>query len=52
MPDGGVVMCHPGRPDAELARLDTFTTGRQREYDFFLGEEFPRMLKAHGVTLA
>jgi predicted glycoside hydrolase/deacetylase ChbG (UPF0249 family) len=52
MPEFGLVMCHPGFPDAELAGLDPLTFQRQREYDFFAGEEFPRMLETHGVTLA
>jgi predicted glycoside hydrolase/deacetylase ChbG (UPF0249 family) len=52
MPTGGVVMCHPGFPDAELARLDPVTRQRQREYDVLAGAAFPRMLETHGVTLA
>jgi chitin disaccharide deacetylase len=28
-----IVMCHPGFPDAELARLDPVTQRRQQEYD-------------------
>lgn len=51
MPQNGLVMCHPGYPDAELAGLDTLTFQRQREYDFFASEEFPRMLETHGVML-
>jgi predicted glycoside hydrolase/deacetylase ChbG (UPF0249 family) len=45
-------MCHPGYPDSELARLDPVTVQRRREYDFLAGDEFPRMLATHGVTLA
>ncbi len=52
LPDGGVVMCHPGKVDAELTRLDPLTTLREREYAFFLGEDFPRLLAARGVALA
>jgi predicted glycoside hydrolase/deacetylase ChbG (UPF0249 family) len=52
LPDGGVVMCHPGFVDAELQRLDPLTTLREREYDFFAGEAFPSMLAEHGVALA
>jgi predicted glycoside hydrolase/deacetylase ChbG (UPF0249 family) len=51
LPDGGVIMCHPGVVDAELRRLDPLTTLREREYAFFLDEAFPRMLAAHGVSL-
>ena len=52
LPDDGVVMCHPGFVDAELARLDPLTSLREREYAFFIDEAFPRMLAAHGVALA
>jgi hypothetical protein len=51
MPDGGVIMCHPGIVDAELARLDPVTDAREREYAFFLDDAFPRLLTAHGVVL-
>ena len=51
MPDGGLIMCHPGRVDAELERLDPLTTLREREYDYFLGDAFPRDLAAQGVAL-
>jgi chitin disaccharide deacetylase len=51
LPDGGVVMCHPGKVDAELRRLDPLTDLREREYAFFLGEDFPRVLAARGVAL-
>jgi chitin disaccharide deacetylase len=51
LPDGGVVMCHPGKVDAELRRLDPLTDLREREYEYFLGEEFPRVLAARGVVL-
>ena len=52
LPDGGVVMCHPGKVDAELSRLDPLTDLREREYAFFLDEAFPQLLAAHGVTLS
>ena len=51
LPDGGVVMCHPGEADAELRRLNSLTDLRDREYAFFLGEDFPRLLKHRGVAL-
>ena len=44
LPDGGVVMCHPGFVDAELQRLDPLTTLREQEYAFFAGEAFPKLL--------
>jgi chitin disaccharide deacetylase len=52
LPDGGLVMCHPGFVDAELQRLDELTGMREREHAFFAGEQFPAVLAAHGVALA
>jgi predicted glycoside hydrolase/deacetylase ChbG (UPF0249 family) len=52
LPDGGLVMCHPGFVDAELRRLDALTDMREREYAFFAGERFPALLAASGVALA
>ena len=52
MPDGGVIMCHPGRVDAALRRLDPLTDLREAEYAFLGGDDFPRLLAAQGVTLA
>jgi len=52
LPDGGLVMCHPGFVDAELQRLDTLTAMREHEYSFFAGERFPQLLAAHGFALA
>ena len=51
LPDGGVIMCHPGFVDADLQRLDPLTTLREREYAFLAGESFPEMLASHGVAL-
>jgi predicted glycoside hydrolase/deacetylase ChbG (UPF0249 family) len=51
LPDGGLIMCHPGFVDAELKRLDSLTHLREREYEFFMSEEFPKLLKAHNVAL-
>lgn len=50
--DGGVVMCHPGKVDAELARLDPLTHLREREYSYFLSDGFPRLLAERGFALA
>lgn len=52
MPDGGVIMCHPGVVDAELARLDPVTQAREREYAFFLDDAFFGLLAAHGAFLS
>jgi hypothetical protein len=52
MQEGGLIMCHPGRVDAELERVDPLTALREREYDYFLSDAFPRDLAAHGIALA
>ena len=52
LPDGGLVMCHPGTVDAELRRLDPLTTLREKEYAYFAGETFPKLLASQGITLA
>lgn len=52
LPDGSVVMCHPGKVDAELIRLDPLTDLREREYAFFSDDGFPQLLAARGVTLS
>lgn len=51
LPDGGLVMCHPGMVDAELRRLDPLTTLREKEYAYFSGETFPKLLASQGITL-
>ena len=51
MPNGGVIMCHPGKVDAELKRLDPVTDLREREYAFFASDAFLRLLAEQGVTL-
>jgi len=52
LPDGGLIMCHPGSVDAELIRLDPLITHREREYVYLAGDEFPAVLAAHRVALA
>jgi predicted glycoside hydrolase/deacetylase ChbG (UPF0249 family) len=51
LPEGGVVMCHPGRVDATLTRLDPLTTLRERELAFFEGDAFTQVLERAGVRL-
>jgi predicted glycoside hydrolase/deacetylase ChbG (UPF0249 family) len=51
MPDGGLIMCHPGFVDAELERLDPVTTLREHEFAYFNSDRFPQMLAEHGVAL-
>jgi predicted glycoside hydrolase/deacetylase ChbG (UPF0249 family) len=52
LPDGSVVMCHPGFVDAELRRLDPLTTLREKEYAFLASDAFSAMLNARGLVLA
>jgi predicted glycoside hydrolase/deacetylase ChbG (UPF0249 family) len=52
LPDGGLIMCHPGLVDAELERLDSLTTQRAREFGYFNSDDFPNALAGHGVALA
>jgi predicted glycoside hydrolase/deacetylase ChbG (UPF0249 family) len=52
LPDGGLVMCHPGFVDAELLSLDPLTSLRENEYAYFAAESFPKLLASHGVSLA
>jgi chitin disaccharide deacetylase len=52
LPDGGVVMCHPGLVDAELARNDTLTGPREREYAFFQSSAYRELLVANNYVLA
>jgi predicted glycoside hydrolase/deacetylase ChbG (UPF0249 family) len=51
LPEGGLVMCHPGFVDDTLVSLDPLTGQREREYGFLAGEHFPLLLAANKVTL-
>jgi chitin disaccharide deacetylase len=51
LPEGGLIMCHPGFVDDILVSLDPFTTQREHEHAFLGGEHFPRLLAANKVTL-
>ena len=52
LPDGGLIMCHPGHVDDVLISLDPFTDQRAREYAFLASDAFPRLLDAQRATLA
>lgn len=52
LPEGAVVMCHPGFVDADLARLDPLTTLREKEHAYLASGAFPAALSAHGLALA
>jgi chitin disaccharide deacetylase len=51
LPDGGVIMCHPGHVDEGLKRLDPLTHLREQEYQYLASEEFGRELARHRVSL-
>ena len=51
LPEGGLIMCHPGIVDHALIALDKLTTLREREYDYFKSDAFPAALAANNVTL-
>jgi predicted glycoside hydrolase/deacetylase ChbG (UPF0249 family) len=52
LPEGGLVMCHPGFVDETLVSLDPLTAQREREYAFLAGEHFPPLLAASKLTLS
>jgi predicted glycoside hydrolase/deacetylase ChbG (UPF0249 family) len=51
LPDGGLVMCHPGFVDEVLKELDPLTTQRENEHAFLGSEHFLHLLAANNVTL-
>jgi predicted glycoside hydrolase/deacetylase ChbG (UPF0249 family) len=52
LPDGGLIMCHPGHVDAELKRLDQLTALREKEYAYLAGDDYPAVLASQGAGLA
>jgi predicted glycoside hydrolase/deacetylase ChbG (UPF0249 family) len=52
LPDGGLIMCHPGFVDAELKALDSLTTLRQHEFAFIDSDAFMKVMGDHSVILA
>lgn len=51
LPDGGLVMCHPGFVDDTLRELDPLTDQREREYTYLASDAFPALLAATGTRL-
>ncbi|EKS35290.1 ChbG/HpnK family deacetylase [Afipia clevelandensis] len=51
LPDGGLVMCHPGYVDEILIGLDNVTHQREREFAYLSSDGFPRLLADSNVTL-
>jgi len=52
LPEGGVIMCHPGFVDDVLIGLDPLTRVREIEHAYLASEDFPALLAANKVTLA
>jgi predicted glycoside hydrolase/deacetylase ChbG (UPF0249 family) len=52
LPDGGLIMCHPGRVDDELKKLDSLTALRETEYRYFASDAFVDLLQRRKVVLA
>jgi predicted glycoside hydrolase/deacetylase ChbG (UPF0249 family) len=51
IPEGGLIMCHPGLVDDALRAVDSLTGGRVEELEYFLSAEFPDALEMAGVAL-
>jgi predicted glycoside hydrolase/deacetylase ChbG (UPF0249 family) len=52
LPEGGLVMCHPGFVDETLEGLDPLTTQREAEHAFLASDRFLTLLAANKVTLS
>ena len=51
IPEGGVIMCHPGFVDEVLVGLDPLTGTREVEHAYLAGDDFPHLLAMNKVTL-
>jgi predicted glycoside hydrolase/deacetylase ChbG (UPF0249 family) len=52
LPEGGLVMCHPGFVDEVLVALDPLTRQREREYEFLASDALPTLLTARNFMLS
>jgi predicted glycoside hydrolase/deacetylase ChbG (UPF0249 family) len=52
LPDGGLVMCHPGIVDDTMRALDRLTDQRAREHASLASADFPRLLAELQISLA
>jgi predicted glycoside hydrolase/deacetylase ChbG (UPF0249 family) len=52
LPDGGLIMCHPGVVDTALKSLDSLTSLREQEFAYFGSDAFLQVLAEHNVALA
>src|SRR5215471_12137765 len=46
-----LIMCHPGRSDSELRRIDSLTSQRNAELAFLLSDEWPQLLVKNRLQL-
>ena len=51
LPEGGLVMCHPGFVDDILKGLDPMTDVREREHRYLASDAFAQLLATSHVTL-
>lgn len=51
LPPYSLIVCHPGKVDAELRAVDSLTVQREHELDFFLGDGFPEAMRRNGLFL-
>ncbi|KRR09038.1 hypothetical protein CQ12_38655 [Bradyrhizobium jicamae] len=51
LPEGSLVMCHPGFVDETLTSLDPLTTQREAEHAYLASDLFAAVLAANKVTL-
>jgi predicted glycoside hydrolase/deacetylase ChbG (UPF0249 family) len=51
LPEGGLIMCHPGFVDDTLVSLDPFTVQREHEHAFLGSDQFMKLLTTNKVTL-
>jgi predicted glycoside hydrolase/deacetylase ChbG (UPF0249 family) len=51
LPEGGLIMCHPGFVDDILVSLDPFTVQREHEHAFLGSDQFMKLLATNKVTL-
>ena len=51
LPDGGLIMCHPGFVDEALTSVDSLTTLREHEFAYFNSDAYLDVLAKHGVAL-
>jgi len=52
LPEGGLVMCHPGFVDDVLVSLDPLTKVREVEHAYLASDAFAALLAANNLTLA